>query len=291
MARKTTTTTVTGERAYALKKGRVVGTTQKTTSITRSRDLGNAIDTLKLPVFVLLFWLLVLAPFFTVMTKFENGQVLLADKFTLTEPSNGFVRLDYEVNYLLNTFIDTDGSYLSFSSYTSTEPIQIIADSIIIEDPLDVTILIFYENSTMIQYSEPQTGLIISEPVIPSNATHFALVGYKLDFAPWTPHVLVSEQDFIDNKKEYEGFIFQSGIDYYQIMENARTAEYGNPFEFITFILSLPSLIADSRPLAFLGINTTTSEMNDAVQKARSITTIGNFRLTPILNPFRWGQP
>jgi hypothetical protein len=449
MARKTTTTTVTGERAYAVKKGRVVGTTQKTTSITRSRDLGSAISVLKLPVFVLLFWLLVLAPFFTVMTKFENGKVLLADEFTtsiLIESdtlnivatfNNTLNLLDLSGNIIWsNSFgntqwgvdFDNDGNiYVSgwdrlFKKY---DPLgnQIFSISYPINFTSDLRDLKFnndhiylsidnfdyakydlngnliwkFTNHTSSIYnlafdnddnigsvSEDGTfrkvspngsqicsfnagALLYSVTSDGSNwyigyqngdlrkldnqcnsLSNVSLGSFIYDLKFYNNHIYVASSTFrkysttlslvenktfatgirgldfkndlillgltngtflqLDNNYNILSTISVSGTNndltsfryidstvinrsYYDIMENARTAQYANPFEFVTFILSLPSLIADSRPLAFLGINTTTSQMNNAVQQARSITTRGIFRLTPILNPFRWGQP
>jgi hypothetical protein len=195
--RKTTTTTVTGPREYALSKGKVVGTTQSRITITRSApDYRKAIDLLRLPVFMLLFWLLVMAPFFTIMTTVSDGKIILADDFQLL------------------TVNDSD---LTLYTYT-------------------------FENG-----------------------------GY----------LFASGNSYTDINGQFRK-------SYYDIMENARTAQYGNPFEFVNFLLQLPNMVGNSKPLAFLGIDASFSDMNQQVLEIRASGYQGLLDLFKVLNPVRW---
>ncbi len=324
------------------------------------------IDLIKLPVFVLLFWLLVMGPFFTTMTKFENGQVLLADDFRTEyleitsgscylsfEGPNSLINLgtlgswwsqngsnfSYEMivdipsggGYVINYYNGATGGLELLYNRESKDFITVVYGNDGKEERNDLTSAGLSGISKLkIEYSNFEIKYFINDSFISSsniknqnpstfsNLTTDILIGalsadglfdmYDLkiyngsnlflhyDFSECSGNTLndlVNSNDATISNATWNGVPTSTIIDrsYYQIMENARIAEYGNPFEFITFILSLPRLISETKPLAFLGINTTTSEMNDAVQQARSITSLGNFRLAPILNPFRWGQP
>jgi hypothetical protein len=305
--RKTTTTTVTGPREYALSKGKVVGTTQSRITITRSSpNYGKAIDLLKLPVFMLLFWLLVLAPFFTVMTTIQDGKIILADAFNVNyginiSPGESL----YDITYLNNS-LQTIGTGIygvtTNSEWSFTNKIEIQNNDIIFYGYENVTIIWFYNSNSEIiktyrsqlisstwpfQTSRPSTW---DNSFIPQDAVYFAFASIKISqTSDANKPDLISFATFQTIEPAYsQQTIFVSQNNYYDIMENARTAQYGNPFEFVNFLLQLPNMVGNSKPLAFLGIDASFSDMNQQVLEIRASGYQGLLDLFKVLNPVRW---
>jgi hypothetical protein len=69
-------------------------------------------------------------------------------------------------------------------------------------------------------------------------------------------------------------------------MENARTAEYLNPFGFINFILDLPQVVGNFKPLQIVGVDNTLGEITDTVNSWRA--QISPYNWIKYLNPINW---
>lgn len=257
--------------------------TKTPSGITKTVSRGSTWSIVKLPVYVLLTWLLILGPIFAVQTTFENGRVVLAEQFTFQQtPESTITVLN---NYDLLFYTDTIWRPDNGSEFTSvgdhrTQKVEIINNSVIIQDFSNIEWINFYNGSTFIGWFGQPNGPTFSPYIddfdnfyVPNGATHFAIVAVQNN-AFWT--ISVSFSEFQNNESFYETTITQSAIDrdYYQIMENARTAEYGNIFSAFEFLLNIPSIISNSQPLAFVGNNNTFSQLWDTITNITSLPSL-----------------
>jgi len=275
----------------------------KPSTPTRSKVIKQktfTIDVIKLPVFVLLFWLLVMGPFFTQMTKIENGQVVLADEFTFTEIDIPGDQTPYNIQYIQNSVYagDTD-NFFTNSSYNRTNKIDIINNSIFFINYEFITVILFWdENDNYLGiYGDDPTDFFKDAGVylgnrpnewnnsfIPSNASKFAFQsqsGTLFDYFP--RNIPFATFQTIEAESRTSSII---AVDYYQIMENARTTEYANPFGFMIFILELPQIIGEFKPLQFVGVDNTVGEITNTINGIRARVSPYNF--LQYLNPVNW---
>jgi hypothetical protein len=271
--------------------------TQKT-SMSITRDItprGVQWNVLKLPVYVILFWLLILGPIFAVQTTFENGKVVLADDFRYTLGSSDLNLYDFD--HINLSFWSILGDLSSDGTSMRTDVLPIVNGSIIFDDYTKVTKINWFDgpnNDDMIAFSLIDSvtrdwrrllywqDFSSNIPSIYPGATHFSLDVTNLgDTLP-----NVSFSDFSNNEVNYS--LFFPANDYYDIMENARTAEYLNIFGVFEFVLNLPNIFGESKPLAFIGVDNTTSEIWDIVTDITGI--VGNITFDGIrrFNPIGW---
>lgn len=284
--RKSTTTTVTGPTQYAVKKGRVVGTTRTTTSITKTPPrIGQTLELLRLPVYMLLFWLLVMAPFFTVMTTVQDGRVILADEFRVQESTEfpeelsgyywyyfgvdnpNFYNIQnqdgsltttgwggqwtYESDHILfeifggNTFLNIYGNIDNFDNInlnfetiaggTNNSAIQLISWNNPNFSNFEVTTIINDNNTNLVSIV---TSVSI-EVHKNKDVFVFSVNGGGANGSSRTREVKLFELTFDD-------FGFSSliipEITYYDIMENARLADYQNVDSFTNIFYTIPRM-------------------------------------------------
>jgi hypothetical protein len=287
--------------------------TQKT-SMSITKDItprGVQWNLLKLPVYIILFWLLILGPIFAVHTTFENGKFILAEDFRILYPDSEFQvitssvittpTLTYQDNlhYFLN-----GGSDFSDSSYSRSLKAPIPSDMThILSDNLKASFIVFWDtsNNWMTTWYGADVGFGTRlGPIdtnifeIPSNAGYFAIQSFKSSSSGWqnSPITFAELQTF---NPRFQKIVFTdteiaivSERSYYDIMENARTAEYLNLFGAIEFVLNLPNLLGESKPLAFIGVQNTFSEILETVTETTRM--VGNITFDGLrrLNPIGW---
>ena len=190
--------------------------------------------------------------FNTIEAKWE-----LAEQYTIQESviSSSSI-IDYDINYLqgyeYNTGFGT-GPESGDSQAWATEKILIQNDSLLIDTPFSISILVYDNNNYLgvyrLNHNNALSSAEISENtylgqfqnnVLLSNATHFAFVGYGFSFETF---VATSFAQFETINPQYEIVnITDTSIDSYQVFENIRNnATTVNPLGFMNTLVSIPS--------------------------------------------------
>jgi hypothetical protein len=245
-----------------------------------------------------MFFLLLLlsAPFFIIQTKNDATGRVLADDF---KQLSYFVQEDelYNITFVDNSLYDnSSGTLISSTNWARTDRIPLLNNSIRILDVSYITALLFWDDDIYIGYYIGYIGqsgpdpkriseFITEYPDIPSGTTHFALMALKISSPGWNPDS-ISFANFSTTQIEYEGDFNLVVQDYYDVMENARTADYINPFGVFNFILNLPQIIGNFKPLAIVGVDESVSEITDTVNSWRA--QISPYNWIKYINPINW---
>lgn len=336
--------------------------------ITKTVSRGSTWSLVKLPVYVLLTWLLILGPIFAVQTTFENGQVVLADDF-ITQKIDLIQSGDYSLlfnnvnqnvvfplhtNVTDNFEIEINLEFLTLPSVNDSE-VFIYSNGVsnngfhifLINNysPAFHKIVFLYPGNNFFHSTTHTLNVNTSYEIIASRINGVTSLqidgvnqtlgnlgsGFQYPEIPTTESSLnkltnsqssnfvVNYLKISTNNTPIHEYLFNDGSgtilndnignkdgtiinpnwqltnvssstiittrDYYQIMENARTAEYGNIFSSFEFLLNIPSTISNSKPLSFVGIQNTFSELWDTITNITSLPS-----LLPNL-PMFGGQP
>jgi hypothetical protein len=215
----------------------------------------------KLSGAMFMIFVLISAPFFAVQTQQDGINRFLSDDFIYNEfeinipPGEAL----YEITYLNNTFhsISTDYGTQFNDAWSFTNKIQIQNNDIIFYGYENVTIIWFYDSDSDIiktyrsnlavetwpyQASRPSTW---DNSLIPADAVYFAFSSIKI------------AQDSTGNKPDLISYATFETIEpahsvgqtivipqntYYDIMENARTADYQNVDSFTNIFYTIPAM-------------------------------------------------
>jgi hypothetical protein len=212
----------------------------------------------KLSGSIFMVFVLISAPFFAIQTRQDGINRVLADEFQIR--SSDIISAN-KVYYSLNTLnndtqrylYESGASIISSSSGTEYSSVkQIINNNSIILEEFNIVLIAYWNNNTYLGYYfnpnfpndktywRNQTNYIADlnasnlNLFIPNNATHFSIFSYSpitkvqyLDSAPY----------YIDGTD-----IFISALDYYDIMENARLANYSDVDGFTNVFYQIPRM-------------------------------------------------
>ena len=163
----------------------------------------------------------------------------------------------YDIQFIENErwrYFETDPTIQADNGWSRTDKIPIINDSLFIHNPEYVTAIIFWDNNTYLGGYAPSNlteSWVISNDdwsndgiiTLPNNATHFAMVGLKVNIAIFT-YENIPYASFIttDPSYEQEVVISEPPLDSYQVFENIRNnATTINPLGFMNSIVSVPA--------------------------------------------------
>jgi hypothetical protein len=223
----------------------------------------------KLSGAMFMIFVLISAPFFAVQTEQDGINRVLSDEFNITISFQ-----PYSIDFIPNeAYSSQDATVVSTTDWIRTDFIEIQNDSIIIDG--EYTLILFFDQYyDYIGYYGTTSGQLLGQigeylgegdisQYIPNFARYFAIQG-SLTSSTWS-NLIVSFQTFENTSLEYSVI---SVKDYYQIMENARTADYANVDSFTNVFYTIP-MIATNITETYQRFIGWTQNVSDVINPAR----------------------